>query len=405
MKQWNDIKGEIYQEQEPLSEADLALMERKLARGGAGWFRLGLLLLLLALGGWWWFSPLQENTNQQEITVPVKNNVAMPASAERKPAQSIQPQAIEAEVSAQAGAQATGNREEVISPTVASGSSSEQENTETTFSITTPLNTAPKRLAKFRLFTYDSLALTIHSVGLLGEKGKAPLSGPKNKRFSAKVFAGYSLALNQPELNLDPDAQHYRFEELAKGTQLSGGVHLGAELHYRLYKNFSLGLGFDFFELQRQYNFNHRVDDIPVIDSASGNIIGYLTRAEAEQISASGQSSFGYLGIPFSINYTQNLSTRWSLRTEARYTHYLNIYARGRELDPQSLTLRTLSSESAQNYGSVKLSAGLQYRFSPKSILALESNYTRFSGALYQNAVYSWQPEMLGLQLGMIYEF
>jgi hypothetical protein len=406
MTNWEDIRGEIYQEEAPLSKAELALMERKLSRGAMGWYTYGLLFLALMLtaGGWWWLRPLEKEPTNQEQRQPPSTQSVVPASAEKKPAKKNFFMTNKTEASAQTLARPdydTKGRD----PSQSERNGAKEASTERKLSRATSVDASSKSFASFSLLTADNQALKLNAGEVSGEKSQRSLSGNNNRRFSVKFFAGYSLAINQPGLNLDAEAQHYRFENLAQENQLGGGMHLGAEIHYRLYKNLSLGLGFDFFELQRQYNFNHRINDIPVVDSASGHIIGYLTRAEAEQISASGQSRFGYLGIPFSLDYTYNFSTRWSLRAEARYTHYLNIYVQGLELDPQSLTPRDVSRESAQDLGSVKLSAALHYRISPNNTVALETSYTRFTGALYQNAVYNWQPEMLGLQLQMIYEF
>lgn len=422
MKDWNYIKKEIYHQEEPLSKAELAAMKSQLHAPKPLFRRWALVFSFLLLGGlsfWYWPSSTTSSTKEsltqeaapkeplktKDLSDKGKNQFVHPRSnskaiRERKIpkakqqrgkeiAQELRNQSSRSETAAfeaYLGKSPKQNRAELISPMALRNIAETQ--------APNGIRALPKAIPFFGHLSFDA-----------PRKNSTALNQrPPQSALSFKAYAGYAFALNQASALGQAQQQHFRFDELKQQTGFGGGMTYGLEGHFKLLPFMRLGLGLEFFELQQFYAFNHKISEIPVVDSASGNILGYLSRSEAIPVQESGYSAIAYWGLPLSLYYEIPMAEQWSLGAEARYTHFFNLYARGRQLDPRSLSLEDFSRESAGDFGSLRLNLALNYQIRPHVLIGLESTYQHFLGALYRNAHYRWQPQLAGLQFQIIYQ-
>ncbi len=201
--------------------------------------------------------------------------------------------------------------------------------------------------------------------------------------------------------------EHRQFEAaIQNAVQPGWGADFGAELRYRLFGNFYVSSGLGFRQITTQNNYDFVVDQIPVIDSASGNIIAYIPLAEPRRTQSQSRNTYAFLTIPLSLFFEKPLNEKWSLTAEGIHHTSFLLNQNSQRLDATSLELQNPDNDifnKTVNAWQVRL--GLRYQVSEKFQLALEPAYRSYYQDFLTTDEASWKPKDFSLGLTGILKF
>ena len=158
---------------------------------------------------------------------------------------------------------------------------------------------------------------------------------------------------------------------------------LGVNLEFFVSKTLSItsGLQLDRFSTAGKYNFYN--NKIPVIDSISGIIKGYITINDTIGIHSQIKNSYSFLELPLILNYYVPLNKKWTFNIKAGGSMFYFLNSSGKTISAAELVLKDVSSYSYNsiNWGLI-LGLGCYYRVSDKLNLGFEPTYKQFLGSL-----------------------
>ncbi len=178
------------------------------------------------------------------------------------------------------------------------------------------------------------------------------------------------------------------------------GLDAGFELRYRIYKNLRISTGFTYREIVTQNNYNFEVNEIPVIDSASGNILAYISTSQPDQRTESSSNMYTFLNIPLSLYYEKPIGRKWTLTGEVINNISFLLNQSGYGINPTTLEL----DKSEENFfnkttNSYQLRLGLRYKLTENFYLALEPAYRKSYQDFISDESVSWKPQDFSLSL------
>lgn len=223
-------------------------------------------------------------------------------------------------------------------------------------------------------------------------------------RFELRLFAGTTYNIPNFQYHADPLKTHKEFNDaVSDGTSPGIGFDVGAELRFRLLKNLKIGGGIGYRDIVVENQYEYEINEVPVINVPTGEIVGYLTLPESEKVSIKSSSSYQYLNIPISFYYEKPLAPRWMLTGEM--IHYLGILVNNSStgIDPQRLQPSEQSEDSFnKTIASYQLRLGLQYHINPNLSIALEPSYRSYYRDVFNRDEVSWKPRDISLNLSAI---
>lgn len=176
---------------------------------------------------------------------------------------------------------------------------------------------------------------------------------------------------------------------------------LGVNLEFFVSKNLSLtsGLFFDRFSTAGKFNFYN--NKIPVIDSASRTIKGYITVNDTIGVHYTIKTSNNFLELPLILNYYIPLGEKWKLNLKAGGSMFYYMNSFGKTISADELVLKDVNSYSYNtlNWGLI-LGLGCYYRLSDKINIGLEPTYKQFLGSIMKKKeVTGMKPWSVGINL------
>ncbi len=448
MKDWKNIQEEIKGAKEPLSPAAWEQMDAMLntQKGGGKWKRgLLLLLLFIAIGlGFGLWNPMQLGVKMEvnQGGIENANHEKMPKQAPKRQQEKPIGSSVVAETSH------TESEKEIYNEEKGSINEFKEETTSTESSKRLTVNTTNyplgaqndllenglngedantsresgetlgSKLDALELLLLASKAPSLDSVlppwalrNALetGYTGDSTIEKPSQKakddgRLELRFYMGSTYNLPNLEYKNKAEQTHKQFNEATNDALKPGwGIDAGFELKYRVYKNLRLSAGFTYRELVTTNNYNFEFSDIPVIDSATGGILGYIPASQGELRQESSSNMYSFLTLPISLYYEQPVAPKWTITGEAINNISFLVHQSGYEIDPTSLELENtdkLAFNKVSN--SLQLRLGLRYQLSSNFYLALEPAYRRAYQDLLKNESMVWKPADFSLNLSAI---
>jgi hypothetical protein len=239
-------------------------------------------------------------------------------------------------------------------------------------------------------------------------------SGKKKTGFfknRLSLSANLSPEFNQLVLSAQPgsaDYIHADYQAAVKSLPASGtGISGGLSLKYRLKSGFSTNIGFNYISFRQSSQYDYNIDRIPVIDSASRKILGYINNPDNRHIAYhQGFNTFNYVGIPLSICYAGNFTTRlgWSVNGGADLLIFTG--ADGKFLRPDNLQLadlKTINAFRSINYG-LTVSAGFTWLLNNNIQLELAPSFHKVMNSLMDNSMHiNDNVYSMGIKFGVNY--
>lgn len=235
----------------------------------------------------------------------------------------------------------------------------------------------------FKVEKADSIPIKIQKAdSLINPINKAEKASNTTK-IACKIVFSPDYTYRKFQTN-DAPKIHEDYSLLRNKSEKSAiSFSLGVNLEFFVSKNLSItsGLLLDRFSTAGKYNFYN--NKIPVIDSISRTIKGYITVNDTIGVYSQIKNSYTFLELPLILNYYVPLNKKWTFNIKAGGSMFYFLNSSGKTISADELVLKDVSSYSYNsiNWGLI-LGLGCYYRVSDKLNLGFEPTYKQFLGSL-----------------------
>lgn len=187
------------------------------------------------------------------------------------------------------------------------------------------------------------------------------------------------------------------------GVKAGLGYDAGVEFSFALLGHLRLNAGVGIREIVTRNNYSYEVNDIPVIDSASGDILAYIDRDNPLQVSDQSKNTYTYFNLPLSMRYDFPLSYRWTITGEAIHNFSFLMKASEHVVSTSDLQIEKGSTQNfSKTVNSYQFRLGLRYALNSNFDLALEPSYRSYYQDFYTQGPVSWKPRDFSISLSAI---
>lgn len=425
---WKDIKDQIISAEELLQKGSWKAMEKKLDHNSSNriYGFLAVLLLFEVLTSWSIQPSIQETkvlstsksaeklliNETQNITNYNKEN----SSADYKESlakQHNKHDGNELSISKNSAASQVFLREGEITSNQVFTKQPEGDDyaTDSEISKESSLNIAAKSLSKLKIDTENLIAF------LNRERTDyiLPNSPIEKKReayspgFELNPYIGFTY--NIPNYNYQNEElkTNRRYNEVTSSSiESSTGFDAGIEVNYILSKYIKVGVGIGYRKLITQNQYDYEINEIPVIDSESGNILAYipLPNGNEREIKNSSFNSYEYFNLPLSLYYGLPLRGNWSLTSELTHQFSFLVNQNSAQIDSKTLEVKNAGNDVFNKFLiSAQLKLGVQYKINSSLSLALEPSFRTYYTDVYKDSNVSWKPQDIALNLSAVIQF
>jgi len=207
------------------------------------------------------------------------------------------------------------------------------------------------------------------------------INKPTISRFSYSVTIGPNLFVDHFKLrNQFISKTHEDYEKLRLNSQRSGtGLTVGFLSNYSLNKLVSLHGGLLYSEFFEVMNYNYINYKIPVIDSITKNIIGYLHDSSALPQIYYNKNRIDFLSLPIFITLDLFSINKLSFKLGFGSMLSMNTQVKGKKLTSKTLELVDLRKKDIYVLNSSLISSfGMFYQLNNKMTLGIAPIYTKF---------------------------
>jgi hypothetical protein len=178
---------------------------------------------------------------------------------------------------------------------------------------------------------------------------------------------------------------HEDYSLLRKDAEKGGwGYSVGINLEYFIQPRLSLssGIFFDENRITGKYNFYN--NKIPVFDSLTGKIIGYVPDYDSIGIHTSFTNSIQYLEVPLIFNYNIWEKKNLVVGVKAGIDGFIFLNAKGTTIDKNDLSLVPINSNDYNSFawGSIA-GINIRYKINDRFILGIEPVWKKYWGSVY----------------------
>ncbi len=221
-----------------------------------------------------------------------------------------------------------------------------------------------------------------------------PLLAKRESRSRPKGF-DLLLDLTKPELSFwfspmmsfehsgirkgSEEKVHFQYMDRATSSEKPVlTMNSGVKLQFKLFSYLQLGTGIGYFQTGNAYDYDYKINDIPVVDSASGRIVAYIHRPDSlsARVKASGKNISSYIEIPLSLRIDLYKNTRFRIGIEPSYALQIQSGHSGEHIDPVTLKLNGDRS-SKTRCGNMQIGLPVTFMISNRAGLSLAPYYGR----------------------------
>jgi hypothetical protein len=211
-------------------------------------------------------------------------------------------------------------------------------------------------------------------------------------RSARKVFSRF-LAITKPELSFWVSPM-LSFERTSMDGVEDGKVHKdyiskansfekpiftlnsGIKLQFRLLRGLYIGTGIGYFQSGYAYDYDYRINNIAIEDSATGRIKGYIPKPDSQSrhVVAKGSHVGKYMELPLSTRFNLMNFGKFTLGLEPSYSLQILLQSKGEFMHPVTLQLSSDKSYRART-GNIQLSIPVNYKINDKISLYFTPYY------------------------------
>ena len=230
-----------------------------------------------------------------------------------------------------------------------------------------------------------------------GKKTNKTLAG-----FSKKISFGFSFSpeISGGKLNINSaksEQVHKDFYDLRNSQEkLSTAYNTSIFVQYNIWENFNIQSGIAYYKQTETAHYKFYNNNIPVVDSASKNILGYIEIEDTIGTNYNGRNSYNYISIPLNIEYNFPLSAKWTIALQAGGSAMFSADAKGQTLRSDDLTLTGINNLRKTNF-SVAVSPAIYYKLQKCFSIGLQTTYSQLLNPVQnQNATIQTKPWNIG---------
>lgn len=431
-KGWKDIQAQINKKEEPLSDTAWSNLEQKLNRENRG--KALWLLLLLFLVPLFFIEFDGEQNKQRPLNITQQSETSLGETKADEKLQQNAPNQKTSEMQTKTE-EVDANKSDLLkrvaiqSPPTQNNAAIHTKNIKTnTQEADLAIDNQTKSSAQDVLEAATNLAdntvkqeLQDAEVGEHREyletesEGSSDDNQPSKTRseklvrneynWEIKVFGALTVNSANMSYQSEPGFTHKELAVVSENSAEPGlGFDAGVEVSYFVTPHFKVSSGIGIRRFTTQNTFNYEVSEIPVMDSATGQILGYLPAGQPATYQDKSVNSYTYFSIPVSLFYEQQLTSRWSVTGEFVNTAQLFIQQNSTSINPQSLEVRTTQDNTFNKaVFSYQLKVGLRYYFNDKTAVSLEPAYRGHYSNIYNSTILQWRPTDWSVNLAIIY--
>lgn len=219
----------------------------------------------------------------------------------------------------------------------------------------------------------------------------------------------YSTALGSLEekTTKEPNSDYVHksyISEYNAGNQRNWTLNTGFNLKLNFLGFLNIGSGLGLINTGSSYDYDFLVNEIPVEDSATGFIFGYISRPDSisQRIKEKGKSSVTYLEVPLQFNFRLFNYKKWQLGIEGAYTFQTLIKSRGRSLNQTSLLVDGESkyTNRLRNY---QIGLPITYNLSSRNSITIMPHWGKALGNTESNNNINTTRKYNGLRVSFNY--
>ena len=214
-------------------------------------------------------------------------------------------------------------------------------------------------------------------------------------------YSNHSLSANTAQA----DRTHEDYMHLRSSQERGGiGYNFSAGAEFKPWKNILFQTGIGYTRISENVNYNFVNNKIPVVDSASGKILAYITVPNGTRTQYTHTNTYNYVSVPFLAGYTFKMGDRFSLSLKAGGTMMILSSVNGEILKADDLTLQSLDDKKQlRNLNfSYDGRAELEYALSRYISLAFGTSYRQMGNSLLNaDATAGFKPSGAGAYISM----
>lgn len=232
-----------------------------------------------------------------------------------------------------------------------------------------------------------------------------PSTSTKRGHWEIKGTVGLNTVSTAVSYQNDPMTTHKDFANLADGNIQRGlGYQAGVELSWFIRPNIKIASGFGLKTITTHNSIDFSVKDIPVIDSSSGNIIGYIPTNNPVQQKSNEINTYRFLRVPIGLFYSFPINEKWAITTEFNNSVNLLVGQNEERIEPSHLEIQTTSEDRFNPLVfQYQLRAGLRYQLDRRWSLAFEPSFQGQYNNTYRSDKIIWKPWSLAFDVGVIF--
>ena len=198
---------------------------------------------------------------------------------------------------------------------------------------------------------------------------------------------------------------HENYETIKDKSEKGGfGYSSGINLEYGLKRNFSVAAGLIYQSFQIINNYDFKNNKIPVIDSATRRIVGYITIKDSLGTQYNTVVKNNYVQIPVIVTFRLLKFSNFDIHLKAGGNYIYQLSSSGKTLDPTYLKLNDVSMNqyNRSNLGLI-LGAGCNYTINGIYSIGIEPVWNRFLlQANNHNQLVNLHPWSMSLNLSLM---
>lgn len=198
---------------------------------------------------------------------------------------------------------------------------------------------------------------------------------------------------------------HEDYSLLRKDAEKGGwGYSVGVNIEYFIHPMLSIssGIFFDENRIKGKYNFIN--NKIPVFDSISGDIIGYVTGNDTIGIHTSFTNSYKYLEIPLIFNYHIWENNKLIVSVKAGVDGFFLLNVKGTTITKTELSLVPVNSNDYNSFtwGTIG-GIMIRYKINNRLILGIEPEWKKYWGSVYKaDAMVESKPNIYAINASLL---
>ncbi len=128
-------------------------------------------------------------------------------------------------------------------------------------------------------------------------------------------------------------------------------INAGFGLNFNVFSNVSIGTGIGYYSSSNNYNYNYIINKIPIIDSATQKILGYikLPDSSSARVQTQGKKVSRYIELPLSMRFKLYANNKFQIGFEPSFSLQFLTQTSGQYMDMVSLKLVNQNNMKSRN--------------------------------------------------------